>query len=956
MKLWLVPHTHWDREWYRTHEQFRARLVRLLDGLLDLLERDPAYKHFTLDGQMVIVDDYLEVRPGARERIARLVREGRLMVGPWYVLPDEWLVSGEALIRNLRLGVSRAQALGGGMAVGYVPDQFGHVGQLPQIFAGFGFEAAVLWRGVGEDVDQTCFEWEAPDGTRLFTVYLLQGYGNAGGLPLDPPQLAERLRGTAAVLKRQSPVPSLLLMNGFDHAEPEAGLPAALEAARVHLDDVEVAIGTLPDFVARVRKEAPSRLQRHWGELRSGLRAPLLEGCASARLPQKASDFRNDRLLTRYAEPLSAWLEAVGGRADPELLGLAWRVALENHPHDSICGCSIDAVHEQMEARFARVAELAGAELERVTDELGRRVATPSGSGVPIAVWNPGAPGAAEAVGTLEVDLPERGGRFPALHLRSGDGRAIPVHAERLEDAAVVASYTLPAPAIAAIAGGFPAEFAGLFLRDTVWSREGDRPRLEFQLGARPRPGFDLAVARRDVEKRLAAEGEGEVEFRARRLPAVALRFVDELPGCGLRTYRLARGAASGAGGRPGVERLGKGAAIDNGVWRIEADADGRVCWLHRPSGTRMEDAVRVVSEGDRGDEYNFDPVCGETPVERPERVRVRARRSGAEAALELDTRLRVPAGLDEDRSRRASRRVSLPVRLVLRLARDLDRVALTVETTNTARDHRLRVHVRAPFEADGFEVESAFEVVDRPIAPLPDAFGSDRPAELPIGACPQRSFAGLVGASLALTLANRGAAEVEAVPEAEGGTSLAVTLLRAVGWLSRDDLSLRPGHAGPALATPGAQVPGRHRTELAWWLHSPGDPRRMARAHTFAYPAPVFPIGGTARAPLGDGDRLVEVDDPEVVVSAIEARTGGGAWIRLLNASPKTRRFRVRWNGPGDSLAAVDLRGLPDPGARLEPGDGASAHVSLRGWGLIGLTPIAHGSKGPARAEQEPE
>src|SRR5262245_60201252 len=159
--LVIVPHTHWDREWYRSHEQFRYRLLRMLDGLLDLLERDPAFRCFTLDGQMVVLDDYLEVRPAARERVAKLVREGRLVVGPWYVLPDEWLVSGEAMIRNLRLGLARAAELGGGMKLGYVPDQFGHVGQLPQLFAGFGFDAAVLWRGVGNDVAETCFTWEA---------------------------------------------------------------------------------------------------------------------------------------------------------------------------------------------------------------------------------------------------------------------------------------------------------------------------------------------------------------------------------------------------------------------------------------------------------------------------------------------------------------------------------------------------------------------------------------------------------------------------------------------------------------------------------------------------------------------------------------------------------------------------------------------------------------------------
>jgi alpha-mannosidase len=177
--LVVVPHTHWDREWYLSHETFRYRLVHLLDTLLELLERDPGFRHFTLDGQTIVLSDYLEVRPEARERIAKLVREGRLLVGPWFVLPDEWLVSGEALIRNLRRGLSDARALGPAMRVGYVPDQFGHVGQLPQLFAGFGCEAAVLWRGVPAGVDETLFGWEAPDGTRIFGVYLMHGYGCA---------------------------------------------------------------------------------------------------------------------------------------------------------------------------------------------------------------------------------------------------------------------------------------------------------------------------------------------------------------------------------------------------------------------------------------------------------------------------------------------------------------------------------------------------------------------------------------------------------------------------------------------------------------------------------------------------------------------------------------------------------------------------------------------------------
>jgi len=228
--------------------------------------------------------------------------------------------------------------------------------------------------------------------------------------------------------------------------------------------------------------------------------------------------------------------------------------------------------------------------------------------------------------------------------------------------------------------------------------------------------------------------------------------------------------------------------------------------------------------------------------------------------------------------------------------------------------------------------------VAERPIAPQPGDFGSDRPAELPIGAVPQRSFATLAGGALALTLANRGAAEVEAVPEADGTTSLAVTVLRAVGWLSRDDLHVRPGHAGPPLETPGAQVPGHHRLELSLRLHPAGEAERVARAHAFAFPPRAFAGGGPPAAPLRDGARLFEVDDPAVVVSAIQPGPDGRARVRLWNASAEARRVRVAWSGPGArALEPVDLAGRPDPRAGLEP-EGAGGWLRLRPWQITTL------------------
>ena len=144
----VVPHTHWDREWYEPFQSFRLRLVKMLDQLLPLLERDPSYARFLLDGQMAVVDDYLEVRPEAESRLRALAAAGRVSVGPWYILMDEFLVSGETIVRDLQLGLLRGAAFGGVMQVGYLPDMFGHIAQMPQILRQAGFEHAVVWRGV----------------------------------------------------------------------------------------------------------------------------------------------------------------------------------------------------------------------------------------------------------------------------------------------------------------------------------------------------------------------------------------------------------------------------------------------------------------------------------------------------------------------------------------------------------------------------------------------------------------------------------------------------------------------------------------------------------------------------------------------------------------------------------------------------------------------------------------
>ena len=411
----VIPHTHWDREWYATFQQFRVRLVHVMDALLNLLERDPSYTHFNLDAQTVVLQDYLEIRPEKREILGKFIRERRLGVGPWYVLPDEFLVSGEALVRNLLLGHRIASEFGHVQKVGYIPDTFGHISQLPQILQGFGIPYAMHFRGLDEGELKSEVWWQSPDGSRVLLRHLPtnMGYGNASSLAEDVQEAASDLRTFARYETLRAGSSVLLALNGVDHLPAREDLPAILEAAnRLFGDEFHFQQASLEDyFEILVKLLGNQPLQMVSGELRDANRTPgrdnrLLPHILSSRIYNKMQNERAQTLLERWAEPWSAitWLE--GEEYPGAFLWKAWEWLLQNHPHDLIGGCSIDAVHAQMETRFAWASEIAG-EILGESFELLARQFDMSGlkeDEAALVVFN-GLPWPLEGGITLDVDL-----------------------------------------------------------------------------------------------------------------------------------------------------------------------------------------------------------------------------------------------------------------------------------------------------------------------------------------------------------------------------------------------------------------------------------------------------------------------------------------------------------------------------------------------------------------------
>jgi alpha-mannosidase/mannosylglycerate hydrolase len=388
----VVSHTHWDREWYQPHEVFRLRLVDLMDHLLDILDTDEQFRHFSLDAQTIVLEDYLQIRPGARSRIEKHVRSGRLAVGPWYQLNDEFLVSGEATIRSLLIGSRIAEAFGRCMMVGYLPDQFGSISQMPQILRGFGMDNAIMGRGrqLLRPGDKMEFWWQSPDGSRVLASLMAYWYNNAQYIPADPEAALAFVKALRDTMAARSAASELLFMNGVDHleAQPTIGRTIAGVADLLAGDGSgdRILHSSLTAYVDALRAtvgQTDSALDTVIGELRQDRGGACLAGTLSSRVYLKQANFAAQNALEAYAERLCSFARIMGAPYPAEELRYAWKLLMQNHPHDSICGCSVDQVHDEMMPRFHRVRQVAEIVQDRALDTLTGRDRTQGAVALP---------------------------------------------------------------------------------------------------------------------------------------------------------------------------------------------------------------------------------------------------------------------------------------------------------------------------------------------------------------------------------------------------------------------------------------------------------------------------------------------------------------------------------------------------------------------------------------------
>ena len=898
-----ISGTHWDREWYRPFEEFRFMLVQLLDGLIELMERDPEFRHFHLDGQTCMLEDYCAIRPEQRARLAQLIRDGRILIGPWYTMPDLFCVGDEALIRNLALGRSIAQAWGTQpMPVGFICDMFGHPSQMPLIFAGFHCHDVVLGRGVNEHDTPAFFDWRGADGTTVLAFKLqdAQGYGPMAvpraclerptfvlaGLPAFTAELAAAAGDDtrcAAIRQRWADQtlssyieheckrlnrPSLGLFDSMDHSMPAADVGDWLQRIRRLAPQVNVQHSTLPAFFAEARTSS-SPLPVRSGELRAPSKDRngynwLIPNCVSARVRLKQANDACQALLERWVEPLLAmtYVASVQPTVAPQFLTHAWQTLLDNQAHDSIGGCSIDQVHRDMTARFDQVKILGGTlrnqAVGTLTDGVGELGKQPGE--FTLILVNP-LPWTRDDVCEFDLDLPLDHG------------------AEYRE------SFFSPA-------------IKGFLLE------EADGTPIPYQ-----RLSYVPRTNERSRNPRFSFQSDGE-------FPRYRLAARLTLPACGYRAIRVrpAPSPDSAFGCIPvrhrGSLRSGPCAA-DNGILALTINADGTVTLLDHRSGETYRDLLLFEHRGEVGDGwFHVAPTNDAITWSRGAACTIAALHDGPEqCTFRVEVRLPVAKRHDRTSDHASHERCTLSLTSLITLRAGSDHLDIHTILDNHAEDFRLRLLLPVDVPtATTWLAHHPFDVVERAIAvdPTTDSWQEAELAEKP--------FLHLQ----AVGSGQRGLAFISGGGLHEGGVAddqrrtMQVTLLRsfratiATGG-EPDGLETGVLTWRYALMPYAGTLPSTRAFAVLAALHT-GLTTRQSGARPSGYLP--LPVTGNSTA-----SHLEQLDRTLIISAIAPAADGSGLIIRLWNPSHDRATDSVRF---ARGIAGATLVNLAEDQADL--------------------------------------
>lgn len=739
-KCFVVSHTHWDREWYETFQSYRFRLVRMFDELLEILEQDPEYKVFHTDGQTIVLEDYLEIRPENRARMQALIDAGKLVIGPWYVMPDEFLISGESLVRNLQKGHEICREFHAEpMKTGYVVDIFGHHAQFPQIVRGFGFESAVVIRGIG-DFPKDAFCWVGADGSEItaFKLDIDRTYGNFyfsirwpfEGREYEDKELFHRAREMLDRSEKATVCGCLLMMDGVDHIDAEPRLPEILKKLNGHFPEYEFIHTSFGEFEKSFKAENPE-LQKIAGPLynvgQKGLNNIVLKNVLSSMAHLKQMNSACENLLTAWAEPFDLASSLIENpRRDfyirhplprSGFFKQAWKYLLQNHPHDSICGCSATEIHADNIFRFNQTLRIGERMTSDALEQIAENIDTSAlQSDAAFVVFNPS-------------QKPVSGYTALTLALPKGDYKNFKLY-----------------------------DVGGIEIPYQILSIGG-----VYQVPVSP------------VHKLIRFDEKENVTIAAcLKIPAggytaLGIKYYHhEMPGDG--EYRNDQPDASRRGGTMRVARN----SWDNGVL-IVAFENGGLTVADKKTGKVYQNQLTFEDCGDVGDGWNYVKPTGDMEFSILGCCAGFAVLSDGPfaAVLELTHKLGLPEKYDPADKTRSTERKTLELRTTATVLKGSETISFKTTADNKIKDHRLRVLFPTGFESGEFYTQTPFDMQRWDVKKA----NNDKSAEIETNVNPTQGAVFLEDGENAFALYTKGLYEVEIT---ESDRTAALTLFRA--------------------------------------------------------------------------------------------------------------------------------------------------------------------------------
>ncbi|MBO0958769.1 alpha-mannosidase [Neobacillus sp. MM2021_6] len=801
----IISHSHWDREWYLPFEKHRYYFIKLMNQLIEQFKKEGnTFQSFHLDGQTVLLEDYFAVHPEKREIVKQLIEEKKLYIGPWYVLQDAFLTSSEANIRNLQIGLNDTLAYGHASKIGYFPDTFGIYGQAPQILKQAGIDTAAFGRGVKPTgfnntvSDTPDFEspysemiWKSPDGSSVLGILFANWYSNGNEIPTNEDEAKAFWDKKLQDAEKYASTNQLLFMNGCDHQPLQKTIPKAIETAAALYPDYNFKHSSFDEYTEAVKGSLPEKLQVIEGELRNQRTDgwSTLVNTASSRIYLKQWNNLCQNLLEKTAEPLAAMNYLAGGTYPREYIRFMWKSLMKNHPHDSICGCSVDEVHREMVTRFESVAQMGEVFVQEQAVLLAQTIdtsQTPEG-GIPLVVMNTTGWEKNEVV-TKTLDLEKV--YFSHMHFEE-----IPAYLQDKE----MPEYRL-------------VDDQGKEIHCQL-----EEATIEF--------GYDLP------------DDQFRQPFFAKR--AKLSFFAECVPSFGYKTFYLVpadQQIQQQEKVRPAPDnRL----EMENEYVHVSFHEDGSYDLTEKQSGVIFHNLGMYEDTGDVGNEYMYKEAKGHAAITTkgvPAKFTF-VEKNALRTVLEFTHTLSIPVSADdrlaiernkliwhkEREAGRSSEMTTIELRTMVTLEKGMKGPAFKLTIDNQATDHRLRVLFPTGLKTETHQADSIFEIVTRPNT-------AEKEWENPSFCHHQQRFASLSDDKMGLTVATDGLQEYEILP-ADG--TIAVTVLRSTAELG--DWGYFP--------TPEAQCLGMQTAQWQVLPHEKDVIKSQAFVDAYQYKVPLMVI-----------------------------------------------------------------------------------------------------------------